>query len=322
MPPSKPRQKRKRELGTDADIAQGGSGSDGRNGSDDEGVTQKRPRRSGKEDAANSGRNNGGSLHDRREVYTGLENGSSVVGRGASINNRQSATGASSSSTQPPRSSTQRSDIVATATSGRKSTSGSRHMRRLAQDTNENDTNVQSEGRYRRGATSTAAVTPEKTTCNTNDDASSRDQIVLLNNNNTSHSTTENGDNQSQSNLANVNDGTRRKLKLMLLFSVVSNIIFMFLIFPAVIYNCKVDSLETKAMNISSTTHKQSAETINAIELKTPHGNHIEDSQETIMRLQNELAHVTSAHEKQMKEYAQLASSCALNQLPNFGGGF
>ena len=249
--------------------------------------TQKRSRRGRIEDK----KSNGHRTYGRHEVGVFEIGPSSVpnnVRVAASINNRQSATRAVSTS-PPPRYTPQR---PVTTTSGNRVSLVSQHVR-LAQDSTPNDTSLQSDHCDRRVA---AVSRDENILCK--NDAASPDQCSTANVNDQ---------------WSNVYDRERRKLKLFLLFTSVMYFIMIAFTFSAIIYtqtcNHNLTILEMVAVN-SLSSERQSEEikwekhkyeeTFSS--LKTAYG-HIENCQKKNIKLGQELATTMQTHNMQIQEY-------------------
>lgn len=279
-----PKQRRKRKLvEADADDAQSNSGPVGE--------TQKKRSRRGRIDKKSN-------VNGRHDVGV-LENGPSSLPNNVrvavSINNRQSAIRAVSTS-PPPRSPTQR-PVVAAATSGRRVSLVSQHVR-LAQDSTPNDTSLQSDHCDRRVA---AVSRDEDILCN--NDAASPDQCSTANANYE----------HNHNHHANAYDRERRKLKLFLLFWLVAYFIIIGFTCSAIIYtqyfNHNLTILEMVAFN--SLSSERQSEAIKRekhkyeqtfISLKTAYG-HIEDCQKKNIKLGQELATTMQTHNMQIQEY-------------------
>ncbi|KAL7539802.1 hypothetical protein ACHAXR_009622 [Thalassiosira sp. AJA248-18] len=308
MPPTKPRRKRKLERKSDDDP----SGfildqkEEGSNRSADDGAekSQKRPCRGRK---AMGDHGSSGSSNVRHEVHIGADNRTN--GQSASLNNEMPSARSSSASPEfvPVSSqlrSTQRPIASANAKAGNSASSGgvsslSQHLRRLAQDSIQIGGDLQSEGwdRERRDRAADTAT-----------------HLASYNINSIARLTVEKDD-FSTYKYAVALDRERRKWKFLLLFSVVYTAVILFA-FSSIIYvivfdhhlaTLKRDARVSMAAQIQSQIiqremhkHKRTR-----IILRSVH-ERLDDSQEMVMKLQNELAHTTQTYTDQILEYKSI----------------
>lgn len=287
MPPTKPRQKRKRNVETDAESVE---------------KAEKRPcRRRGEDDEGNGrGHGHGGSK-------TGTENEDGFVNcQGTSLNWMPAARASSSKIiNRPPVAAA--SSPAPTTSSSKKVSSVSQHMRRLAQDNIPRTNSLQSSyWNQTRGENAAANNEPAME----NNDAPACEQTVSYDN--TSHSTTDTY--ESSHNLANAFDidRERRKLKALLLFSMVYTTLIVYA-FSSIIYaqnfnhnltilrrdarDSKTAQDQLKVIQREMHMHEQARNDLQAV-----HG-HLVYSQEIVRQRQEELAYATKTHKMQIQEY-------------------
>mmetsp|Transcript_1480 Transcript_1480/g.3115 ORF Transcript_1480/g.3115 Transcript_1480/m.3115 type:complete len:610 (-) Transcript_1480:812-2641(-) len=290
MPPSKPRQKRKRNLETETEHADS---------------AEKTPRRRRRRDD-----DDGSVIDHHHEVHVGLESdkGGLINGQDASLNGvpvaRPSSAKIASSQPRPNRRPVAAASPTPASISGGRAPSVLQHMRSLAQGSMQSNNDLQSDCWDR---------TREKHAVNNessmeNNDAAACNQTILCDG--TSHSTAETCD--ASQNFANAFDRERRKVKALLLFSLTYIIMILYAV-SAVVYtqNCNHNLAILRIDAINSRTTQEQSEIIkremgmhaqSRIILGTVR-EHLEHSQETVMQLKQALADARKTHKIEIQEY-------------------